>query len=937
MRGIAAILGSLLLAAKATPSHGINLGALITEIGVPLAVLASIATIVSIFPMTRAAAVQVWRALLLRSGASNRRYAARFAEEYGTYKNPYLNEEEPLDLRNTFVPLSFEVRGARQVQAASTVLAGLPERLIITGSPGSGKSTLLQAEAVSALVRHGITADGSRVVPYLIQLRDFATFLGTGQPRKPGESLIVSYLIHEILVKRKFCKDAARATEFFQDTLNAGFAVLMLDGLDEVPDDRLDALLDAIGAFMQDGSAAHPTEKARIWLTCRAQNFEMLRVGWIDSAFAPYDLYTLAEFRDSDIQLYLEKFGYQQKFSYMKKPPRMFATAEGPQRFLDTIRADNKIDLLRVPLILAMAVGLYAERPENIPSTIGELYRQMVEEMLNRHSFGEKPGRGRSLNRYETRYKYTLLRRFALHAATETESLGDFNKASLLEFAAELADSLEMGGNPDAFVEEIILHSGLLTSAGRDDLLHYAHRSIQEFLAAQQLRPVTDDAFLLAVADKLSWRQVIQFYTAGREAQDVDGFLDRLAKRNPELAVRCLQAADPSVTTALSVIGSLQLDTRESVTALAAATRSPRPPIRAMAIERLKEAILSSDGPVSRARLGTEDLLPLLESLAGTNSAEIVTILPPLMSRITDDPRLVRPLWQCLGADGIEDYPAECAQIVQRLLELATRHRMFDELARLDRRDRGFLAAARKAAYPFENGLEPGHNLISLLAWAEFLGLQPKGLNRFFDAKAAGKLRTVEADKRKTIVISLCHVGRVVTSLMGAAAFVTTILVLAARPGLLLHPFGWWTLALIVGIALFTVTTVVVADTSAMNGDHSSEWWRLNPGDDTIGHAYIVAMKSDTFIGEILDSTPGTYGILAFCSATFAIAPIPLAVVSLSGYIALSICAHLLFWLPGMNLFNSDRSHYYLYRPNKFVDIYEDSKSRHWVTRPKRP
>ena len=77
---------------------------------------------------------------------------------------------------------------------------------------------------------------------------------------------------------------------------------------------------------------------------------------------------------------YLNKFGYQQRFSSLKKQPPLFRTGQGPQRFFDAIREDDKIDLLRVPLILAMAVSLYAEAPEFIPSTIGKLYQDMVEE-----------------------------------------------------------------------------------------------------------------------------------------------------------------------------------------------------------------------------------------------------------------------------------------------------------------------------------------------------------------------------------------------------------------------------------------------------------------------------------------------------------------------------------------------------------------------------
>src|SRR5262249_3383981 len=150
------------------------------------------------------------------------------------------------------------------------------------------------------------------------------------------------------------------------------------DGLDEVPDARLGALLGAIDDFMTDGTEAHPTRRARILLTCRSQNFDLLRGGWIDSAFAPYQLCALGPVSGGDIMTYLTNFGYQQRFSSLKKQPPLFRTDQGPQRFFDAIREDDKIDLLRVPLVLAMAVSLYAEAPELIPSSIGKLYQDMI-------------------------------------------------------------------------------------------------------------------------------------------------------------------------------------------------------------------------------------------------------------------------------------------------------------------------------------------------------------------------------------------------------------------------------------------------------------------------------------------------------------------------------------------------------------------------------
>ena len=44
----------------------------------------------------------------------------------------------------------------------------------------------------------------------------------------------------------------------------------------------------------------------------------------------------------------------------------------------------------------------------------------------------------------------------------------------------------------------------------------------------------------------MNWRQAIQFYTAGREAGQVDEFTTELAKRDSELAAYCLRAASPS-------------------------------------------------------------------------------------------------------------------------------------------------------------------------------------------------------------------------------------------------------------------------------------------------------------------------------------------------------------------------------------------------------
>jgi hypothetical protein len=51
---------------------------------------------------------------------------------------------------------------------------------------------------------------------------------------------------------------------------------------------------------------------------------------------------------------------------------------------------------------------------------------------------------------------------------------------------------------------------------------------------------------------------------------------------------------------------------------------------------------------------------------------------------------------------------------------------------------------------------------------------------------------------------------------------------------------------------------------------------------------------------------------------------------SLVDYITLGIISQLLFLATNLDLFGKTR-HYYLYRPNEFVDMYDEPSSRRWL------
>lgn len=872
-------------------------------------IVAVIGVIIGIVPPFRRFAVRLWRAAMLRAGIPRRRYAKWFTDRWGVYENPYLDDVENLDLRNTYVPLSFSAEDIPETLTIATDVLADPGagNLIIDGGPGSGKSTLLKAYGVAVLQNRRLNGRRSRTVPFLVQLRKLARFL-------VEEKTVTDYLIDEILVAGAGMP-VERARHFLRYSLGRRQVIVMFDGLDEVTADHYQAVLEAVFRFKDDNSPDFPTRLARLFLTCRRQNFLGLRDDWVP-AFSRREC-SLAPLRNSEI------------FSYLDKIRAKFKTPSGPESFMQAVRASGTLDLHRIPLILAMSVGLYSRKDYfEIPSSIAELYQAMIREMLDRHSFRRDHG-GAAL-RFQVGDKYRFLREFSLHAAASSGGFDDFGKADLVSFGEGLAPQLDAVRDPGAMVQEIIERSGLLTDVAEGGVFVFAHRSIQEFLAAEELRKRDNgDDIALDKSANPEWRQVAQFYTAGQEQRQIDQFLCRLSARDPGLAAYCLAGAKPSDQVARAVLDALEPIDNSRLPALAAATMSPRLPVQELAIDRLCAAFAVQGNALSTASTDVDGMMPMLSSLAGTNAAKIAALVPRVIADLPDDPRLVEPLWRCLAAPGIERLP-ECRAIVARLLTLVMEPDGFAELARQDRYDRDFVSDRRWRAYPFGSGLDRGHNLVTLLAWADYLDVMPAEPNRFFQAKAAGRLDRVEADRRRTVSFSLCWPARIVSGLELLAAFPIAVTVLSTHPGLLMNPFGWKTLLLVfVGVYLAPFGAFAglaesiepwLSATSRLRrylGDTPSSFLD-RPGQ---GNCVSLLQTSD-------DDARGSLLVLTLLAIV--IASIPVIKASVPGYIALAVGAELLFLVTNLRAFDGG-VRYYPYRPNDYVDMYEDPRTRPWL------
>jgi hypothetical protein len=874
-----------------------------------------VTVVVAIVGPLRRALLGLLKATLKRTGRDERHYAEWFIRQWGVYDNPYLDDKEDLDLDNTYISLSLCPPDSDQETrtAAGYVLADRAGgNLVIEGDPGSGKSTLLKAYGVGALKsRRGLMSlrRGPRddQIPFFVQLRKLAQHLGAGHG-------LAEYLIDQVLVSGA---GMAReiATQFLRSALTDGRALVMLDGLDEVTADRQTAVLDVAYAFINNQSPDLPTHQARVVVTCRRQNFIALRDQWVPAIAETVS--TLVPLRNSEI------------FAYLNKLRSKFKATGGPETFMNAVRASGTLDLHRTPLILAMSVGLYARKDfYEIPNSIAKLYRTMIREMLDRQRHKRDPGGASIVLKVDD--KYDFLREFALSRARSDGGFDDFTRDDMDDFAKRLAPSLRDIPDPRVLVAEVADRSGLVNDVSEAGHYVFAHRSLHEHLVAEELLALPDgETTLLDRATDPEWRQVVLFFAAALEQRRADVFLPALATRSVTLAGHCLAGSVPSDHVAEPILDGLLIDDTAHLTALVATTTSPRRSVQEMAVTRLENQLNVSMHTVRRAFKGdVEGMLPLLGALAGSNAARIAALVPQIVAGVPDDPRLVEPLWRCLIVAGIEKDPA-CRAIVERLLVIAMDGDGFEALQRQEPYTRGFLdRVLRRRAYPFEKGLPATCNLVTLLAWAEYLNVIPLVQNQYFKAKVAERLDRVEVDKRRTIGISLFWPARIVSILAAVVSVAALVAVLVADWRLVLQPLGWWTplVSLALGaIDLLALIVLAALSDRAPEGSFIERYLDAIQGEQTAHLLLVVEGLANEDVALIL--------AVAVAPISYALAVPPLVAGSLWTYfLAAAVVPFFIFWLPALDLFDHG-VRFYPYRPNAFVDVYEDPRSRLWLGR----
>ncbi|MEU9608831.1 NACHT domain-containing protein [Streptomyces sp. NPDC048057] len=459
------------------------------------------------------------------------RYAEHVQRKHGelTIYGLDLNHAREWPLDAAYVSLEVTADGPVEAPVAlpaEHALAG-QGRVLLRGAAGSGKTTLVQWLAV-VTARQDLAVLGGHLshligrVPFVLPMR---RVLRDGQPPTPDEFL---HAVRSAIA-------GSQPKGWVDRVLRAGRALLLVDGVDEIPQRERDATRRWMRELMAEFPGnlwlvtTRPLSVADDWLT--GERFTGL---------------TLAPMQRTEVERFV----------------RRWHAAAGADdalagALIDAVHTNDDLGRLAVnPLMCGLLCALHRERHGFLPHGRKELYEAALRMLLERRDVERGVATDGEL-RLSSDTSIALLQKLA-HWLVRNGRSEMSREDALAQLTRSLTYMSHVPEPPERVLRHLTERSGLLRepAAGR---LDFVHRTFQDYLAAKALVEEGDFPLLLDRAHDDLWEDVVRMAVAlgrpGERARIVNGLLDRSvptenALRRILLAASCLDQAleiDPAV------------------------------------------------------------------------------------------------------------------------------------------------------------------------------------------------------------------------------------------------------------------------------------------------------------------------------------------------------------------------------------------------------
>jgi hypothetical protein len=388
-----------------------------------------------------------------------------------------------------------------RTRGLKVVVSKRGHRLYILGKPGAGKTTFLKY-----LVHQTIIADELNKLPIFVTLRDWDV-----------ENVeLIDFISQQFSV----C-NFPNAKPFIEYLLETGQAIVLFDGLDEVPEHNKQRVVTT--EEMQ--SFWRKYQKTQIIITCR--------IAATDYSFTEFTYIEMADFDEYQVDRYAQ--------NWFRKEP------EKAKAFLKELKKPENRGLHELghsPLLLSMICLAYDETLV-IPKRRVELYEDALDALL------KKWDASRNIQRDEIYKKLSLGRKRQMFSRIATEG---FEKGKIFFLQRHLAKDIELylKNLPPDDTDEIIdgetvlqaieaQHGILVERASK--IYAFAHLTFQEYFTAKYIVDNAHRGTLKRLVEHLSdhrWREVTLLTAsllneADNLFEDMLTYTDRLLGDDPKL------------------------------------------------------------------------------------------------------------------------------------------------------------------------------------------------------------------------------------------------------------------------------------------------------------------------------------------------------------------------------------------------------------------
>ena len=435
------------------------------------------------------------------------------------------DESNPEIMRTN--PLSFLERGARRV---------------VLGDPGSGKSTLLKFLALighSGPVQKKYGGAPDERLPLLIELRGYADEL------KARENLSLIDYIQEVIQGASSLKSAD--LDFFEYYLENGQAILLFDGLDELPNPRYKQVVrDRIRTFVTTYPGNTVVVTSRI-------------VGY--GAPFRFDEKEFSHYRLTTLQLpEIEQFVRDWYRARVEHKVKQEENVKDLMRILQDKEHEAIKELAGNPLLLTIIV-LVHRIDAVLPDERVVLYQKCTETLLiTWHYWKYKSEETKTRGQIERQNRRRMEEiAYWMHCQSLGTEKGQravveyrYLKQFLIDYIAGSEGIRSQDIDPEDQAEEFLdfvkKRAGLLIEAG-ENKYSFVHQTFQEYLASSCILTRGEEQGVLSIweiikgtCDDDRWHEVIRLLIAGLKSYNSQEALVKKILKEVEKSKGCMHA-----------------------------------------------------------------------------------------------------------------------------------------------------------------------------------------------------------------------------------------------------------------------------------------------------------------------------------------------------------------------------------------------------------